>query len=29
MRLEKIYNGLVIYLEMQMKVNKDESKKCM
>lgn len=29
MRLEKIYNGLVIYLEMQMKVNKDESKICM
>lgn len=29
MRLEKIYNGLVIYLEMQMKVNKDESKNFM
>ena len=29
MRLEKIYNGLVIYLEMQVKVNKDESKNCM
>lgn len=26
MRLEEIYNVLVIYHEIQMKVNKDESK---